>query len=109
MKNYTLVNRIIVGFKRKPLKFFVNAFIVYATVWAILEPIIGIVPNTAQYFSGEAKFIALLFASVCVGLYRNAVPNEIYIKYGNSSIVVVFGDLFSFDGFKVIPVSRFFF
>ena len=109
MKHSGFLGRIIIGFKRKPLKFFMNTFIVYVTIWAILEPIIGIVPNATHYFSGEIKFFALLFASVCVGLYRNAVPNEIHIRYRNSSITVIFGDLFSFDGFKVIPVSRFFF
>lgn len=109
MNRHTFINRIIVGFKRKPQEFFTNIFIVYATIWAILEPIIGIVPNASQYFSGEIKFFTLIFISVCVGLYKNAVPNEIYFKYGSSSIAVAFGDLFSFDGFKIIPVSRFFF
>lgn len=109
MESHSLLSRVIVGLKRKPLKLFTNIFIVYGTSWAILEPIIGIIPHSAQYFSGEIKFVALLFFSVCIGLYKSAVPNQICIKYGNSSIAVIFGDLFSFDGFKVIPVSRFFF
>lgn len=42
-------------------------------------------------------------------MYRNAVPREITVKHSNSVIKIVFGDLFSFDGFKAIPVSRYFF
>jgi hypothetical protein len=67
------------------------------------------VPEAQKYLSGDFKFLALVLISSCVGIYRNAVPGEITIKHDNSVIKVVFGDLFSFDGFKAIPVSRYFF
>ncbi len=109
MSSYNLLRRVGVGFKKKPLKLLVNIFIVYAAIWTILEPLIGIVPNTSKYFFGDFKFLILVLTSSLIGICRNAVPGEIEIKYGNSLIRVVFGDLFSFDGFKAIPVSRYFF
>jgi hypothetical protein len=96
-------------YKKKPLKLLANVFIAYATIWTILEPIIGIVPPVENYFSGELKFFTLVLISTLIGLYKNAVPGEIIIKYGSSVIKVIFGDLFSADGFKALPVSRYFF
>jgi hypothetical protein len=109
MNSYNLFYRILLGIKKKPFKLVANAFLVYAAIWTILEPLISIVPNVGKYFSGDFKFFVLVLISSLIGIYRNAVPGEIEIKYGNSIIKVVFGDLFSFDGFKGIPVSRYFF
>ncbi|PSB25817.1 macro domain-containing protein [Stenomitos frigidus] len=108
MNSQGLFKRITITLRKQPLKVFTYAFVVYATIWTILEPLIGIVPNASRYFSGEIKFISLILISVLIGAYRSAIPQEANLKYGNSNIKIVFGDLFSFDGIKVIPVSRFF-
>lgn len=109
MSNYGFLYRIILGIRQKPLKVFVRVFITYAAIWTVLEPLIGIVPSAQKYFSGELKFFILLLVSTLMGLYKNAVPKERSIRYGNSVIKIVFGDLFSFSGIKAIPVSRYFF
>lgn len=109
MTNYGLLYRVILGLKQKPLKVLVSTFIAYATIWAVLDPLISVVPQAEKYFSGELKFSALLLASTLIGLYRSAIPKELSIQYGNSVITVIFGDLFEFGGFKAIPVSRYFF
>jgi hypothetical protein len=108
MNSQWLLKRIIITLKKQPLKVFVYTFIVYATIWTILEPLIGIVPNASKYLSGEIKFTSLILVSVLIGAYRSAIPQEVNLKYGNSNIKIVFGDLFLFDGIKAIPVSRFF-
>lgn len=108
MNNQGLLKRVIITLRKQPLKAFIYAFIVYATIWTILEPLIGIVPNTSKYFSGEIKFVSLILVSVLIGTCRSAIPQEVSLKYGNSNIKIIFGDLFSFDGIKAIPVSRFF-
>jgi hypothetical protein len=69
MRNYNLVSRIIVGFKRKPLRFFTSTFIAYAAIWTILEPLISIVPPVEKYFSGELKFFTLILVSSLIGFY----------------------------------------
>jgi Domain of unknown function (DUF6430) len=109
MNHSELLKRITIGVKKNPLRLLINTFFAYATAWAILEPVIAIVPATVHYFSGGAKFVVLILISLGVGIYRSAIPNRISIKYGNSSITVLFGDLFSFNGFQTIPVSRYFF
>jgi Domain of unknown function (DUF6430) len=91
------------------LRFFTSTFIAYAAIWTILEPLISIVPPVEKYFSGELKFFTLILVSSLIGFYRNSIPQEIIIKHSNSLIKVIFGDLFSFDGLKAIPVSRYFF
>ncbi len=100
--------RIILGCRRKPFKALVSTFIAYAAIWTILDPLISMVSPAEKYFSGELKFLILVFASSLIGLCKNAVPGEIMLRYANSTIKVIFGDLFSFDGFKAIPVSRYF-
>lgn len=109
MNSYSIFRRVILGFKKKPLKALISIFIVYATIWAVLDPLISFIPKAEKYFSGELKFFTLVLVSSLVGLYKNAVPEAVSLKYGNSTINIIFGDLFSFEGFKVIPVSRYFF
>ena len=105
----SLLSRIVIGTRKKPLKFLTNAFLAYAAAWTVLEPILGLIPNAEQFLSGKSKFFVLLLFSICIGIYRNAVPGEIKIKCGNSLIVVLFGNLFISNGFRIIPVSRYFF
>lgn len=109
IKTNSILDRILAGFRRKPFDLLLNIFVVYAAIWTLLEPLLGLVPDAQNIFSGDVKFLTLLLVSTCIGIYRSAVPGEITIKYGNSTIKVVFGDLFVFDGFKAIPVSRYFF
>lgn len=109
MSNYGLLYRVILGVRQKPLKALVSAFIAYAAIWTVLEPLISIVSPAQKYFSGEVKFFILLLASILIGLYKSAVSKELSIQYGNSVIKIVFGDLFSSSGIKAIPVSRYFF
>ncbi|MBW4481263.1 MAG: hypothetical protein KME14_01845 [Tildeniella torsiva UHER 1998/13D] len=109
MTKYGLLYRVTLGVRQKPLRALVGIFIAYATIWAILEPLIGMLPEVGGYFSGDLKFSTLLFASTLIGLYRSAVPKDLIIQYGNSIIKIAFGDLFAINGLKVIPVSRYFF
>jgi hypothetical protein len=107
--NSALLNRVRLGVMKNPLKALVSIFITYAAIWTILEPLISIVSPAREYISGELKFYILVFASILIGLYKNAVPKEIVLQYRNSVVKVVFGDLFLLNGIKGIPVSRYFF
>lgn len=104
-----MMNKFIVGLKRNPIKLVVSIFITYSICWTILEPILGMVKSAEIYLVGWNKYIFLLLISICVGIYRVIPTNEISINYNNSKIKIVFGDLFQYEGFKAIPVSRFFF
>lgn len=66
-------------------------------------------PSTKQFALGLFQFILLVVISILIGLYRSAVPTEVEFKYHNQLIKIIFGNIFNFDGYKVIPVSRYFF
>lgn len=108
MKYHNIINRIIAGVRKNPSQVFVEGFLVYATFWIILEPIFSMISTTAtQYLAGTLSFATLVLLSLVLGLLRSASPAEIEIKINGSAIRVVFGDLFTFDGVKVIPASKF--
>ncbi|GAP98536.1 hypothetical protein NIES2104_50910 [Leptolyngbya sp. NIES-2104] len=103
-----LFHRVILGCKKKPFKVFVSTFIAYAAIWTLLDPLLSMVSSAQKYFSGELKFFILVLVSSLIGLGKTALPGEITLQYANSTIKVVFDDLFASDGFKVVPVSRYF-
>jgi hypothetical protein len=103
MSNPTLFQRVLVGLKKRPLKFLLSTFISYSVIWTLLEPLISFIPSFGNQISESLKF------SLLIGAMRNAAPSELKIKYDNSIIKIKFSDLFLTEGFRVIPVSRFFF
>lgn len=109
MSSKAFLRRVVLGVKQKPLKAFVSAFVAYAAIWTVLEPLISIVTPAREYLSGELKFFVLLSISCLIGLHRSAVPKNLSIQYRNSEIKILFGDLFSFNGIKAIPVSKYLF
>ena len=88
----------------------------YSTLWAILDPLLGIVKGVD--FEGWHKYftflglslriqlsIGLVFASVVHGRANRVsflLPNT------NTRLVLLFADFFSLDGCKIIAVSEFF-
>ncbi len=109
MKNSNFFGRIFLGFKDYPLQFLKKTLLAYGSIWGFIAPLITFFPITKHFFLGLSQFIILIIISILVGLYRNAVPTEIEFKYNNQVIKIIFGDIFDFDGYQVIPVSRFFF
>ena len=108
MPENKFLERVIIGFKKKPLNFILNAFIIYTVIWSLVEPLIGFMPSLGNLIPQSLKIVLLISGSIVLGLIRNAIPNEIKIKYDNSIIRIKFGDLFLTEGLNVIPVSRFF-
>lgn len=110
MKNSHLIERICSGIKDKPYKSLKYIWSAFATIWGVIAPLIIFFPLTKQLLLGIPQFIILIVISILIGLYRSAIPSEIEFKYNNQVIIkIIFGNLFNFDGYKVIPVSRFFF
>ncbi len=109
MNNSNLIKRISLGVKDKPLRSLKKTLLAYGSIWGFIAPLITFFPSTKQFFLGLFQFITLVIISIIIGLYRSAVPTEIEFKYNNQAIKIIFGDIFDFDDYKVIPVSRFFF
>lgn len=108
MKNVSIYERLIVSFKRDPKSILISIFVIYGASWSILEPINSFIPSASEYFTGWNKFFILLITSSIIGIVRTISPLEISITYYNNIIKISFGDLFDYNGHKIIPVSRFF-
>jgi len=99
--------RIYSGAVNSPYKLLKNIFVIYVTGWAIIEPILAIMPSASNYLVGNSRFIGLLIVSLIGGLIGTSRLDRIAFRYRNSDISILFGDLFHQTGIKSIPVSQF--
>ena len=96
-----------VTIKQDPKALIIYIFVAYGVIWAILDPIMSIIPSFQIYFSGWDRYLIMLSISIVIGFVRIERPNEIVLRVQNSTIVITFGDLFTQQGIRVIPVSQF--
>lgn len=108
MQEINSFNKLSIAIKRKPVKLLISIFISYTVIWAILEPLIYFCQLTV--LSGLTKFIIILIVSVIAGISKEYPKEEIEInmKNVNTKVKILFGDLFSKEGYKVISVNEFF-
>lgn len=109
MNKYNPIKLVYLGFKNDPLESLKKIFLVYGSIWGVIAPLMTFFPSTKQFVLGLFQFIILIIISILIGLYRSAIPTEVEFKYNNQSIKIIFGNILNFDGYKVIPVSRYFF
>jgi Domain of unknown function (DUF6430) len=103
-----LLNAVMLGIKRHPIKFICEVFLAYSAIWTIVE--------SASYFFKDLKleglnhYIYLLTLSLVIGCVRAYQHQSIVFKVGhsNTKITVLFGDLFERDGHLAIPVNEYF-
>lgn len=96
-----------VAIRHNPKTLIIYIFTAYGVIWAVLDPIMNIIPSFQNYFSGWDRYLIMLSFSIVIGLVRIERPNEIVLHVQNSTIVITFGDLFAQKGIWVIPVSQF--
>jgi hypothetical protein len=96
-----------VAIKHDPKALIITIFAAYGVIWAMLDPIMSIIPSFQKTFSGWDRYLIMLSVSIVIGLVRIARPYEITLRVQNSTIVITFGDLFTQPGIRVIPVSQF--
>jgi len=108
MSKPNLLNRITLGIKRRPGEFILAILVSFASLWGILEPIVAFFPSLC--ITGAPKFLLFLAISLAIGIYRilPAKAIEMRLKNTNSRIKILFADLFTLDGHKVIPANEFF-
>ncbi len=107
MKPIGVVRRVIVSIKNNPAGLVSSIFLTYSVLWTILEPTISFLDTAKVFFSGWTKFIVFLIISVLIGVFIHLRPINIHIRIRNSVVIITFGDLFNFDDYKAIPISRF--
>ncbi len=86
----------------------VKVFLVYCVCWQVLEPTTFFFPDFA--LQGLAKFVLLLVVSAVIGLYLQTPPIQASVRLANTNttVTLLFGDLFEQSGHKVIAVNEFF-
>ncbi len=105
----TMRKKIITGIRRHPKRFLLAIVFGYTVLWTFFEPLFSILeikPTGYNCWFLLAYVIASLIISFIV------VYPEKMVKFNltntNTKVEIVFGDLFTADGHKVISVSEFF-
>jgi hypothetical protein len=96
------------GIRRYPKKLIGYSFTCFSIIFTIVKAVSHFVKGAE--LTGPVVFGAIIVASVGVGLKRVWKPSKIKIKVSNTntSIEVLFGDIFLQEGIKVIPVNEYF-
>lgn len=85
---------------------------VNGALWGVLEPLLGLSAGAQQLLQSPAfgKYLIYLGISITIGILKMAAPTSINICIpgSNTLVIIQVGDLFDFDGHRVIPVNDLF-
>jgi hypothetical protein len=93
-----------------PLKVIKEALVVFGVVLGIYQGILFFFPDIIEKITGWCPLVAIFVISVICGRCRTWKVAKINFKipHKNTTIEILFGDLFMQDGLKAIAVSEFF-
>jgi len=96
------------GIKRHPWKTAGYIFTSFSVLFTLIKGVNQFFPGVKV--EGPFAFTVIILVSVCFGLKKVWKPSDIKIKVANSdtTIEVLFGDLFAQDGIRAIAVNEFF-
>ena len=96
------------GIKRHPWKTLGYVFTAFSGLFTVVKGINQFFPGVQ--IEGAYAFAVVILVSICFGLKKVWKPSKIKIKVANSdtTIEVLFGDLFAQDGIRAIAVNEFF-
>jgi hypothetical protein len=96
------------GITRHPWKAAGYIFTAFSVLFTIIRGVTHFVPGVN--IQGVLPLVLVLAISICYGLRKVWKPSKIEIRIAttNTTIEVLFGDLFAQDGIRAIAVSEFF-
>lgn len=102
------INRTALGIKRHRWKSIGFVYCAYAVMWTIVEPIFSFIPSIKP--AGYFQYFGLVLLALIFGGWKTLPPKKITIrlKNTNTSIEILFGDMFTQDGHRAIPVNEYF-
>ena len=102
------INRTALGIKRHGWKSIVFVYCAYAVVWTIVEPLFSFFPEIK--FTGLPRYLGMVLLALIFTGWKILPSKKITIKLKNTntSIEVLFGNIFTLDGHGVIPVNEYF-
>lgn len=102
----TFFDRLWLGLTRKWKKSLLTLVAAYGSLWSLIEPYNGLVPKTLQ-IDGVDKYMFLVGAAIAIALWKLFPKTRISLSLhlSDTTVDVLFGDLFSEAGQKAIPVN----
>lgn len=96
------------GMVRHPWKVISHSFVAFSVMWTLTEGLTYFVPEIQ--IKGLVALGVIILISISYALKQVWKPSKIEVKVSNSNttIEVVFGDLFLQDGIRAIAVNEFF-
>src|SRR3989344_2159341 len=93
-----------IGIRRHPWKAMRHVFVSFSVLWTLTEGLTYFVPGIQ--IKGLIALGIIIFISISYALNRVWKPSTVDIKVSNSNttIQVLFGDLFQQDGIRAIAV-----
>ena len=102
------INRTSLGIKRCGWKLLAYVFAGFSMAWTVVESLLELFPSVK--LEGYPPYLGLVFSGLIFAWWR-IFPSKkatIRLKNTNTSVEVVFGDIFRENGHKVIPVNEYF-
>lgn len=96
------------GIRRHPWRTLVVAFAAFSVIWTLVEATTHFLPGVK--IEGRYALSIVIISSILYSLERIWKPSGIVIKVAttNTTIEVLFGNLFAFDGLRTIAATEFF-
>src|SRR5438034_7030949 len=96
------------GIARHPWKTASYIFTAFSVLFTIIRGVTHFVPGVK--IEGYLPLVVVFFISICYGIRKVWKPSKIEIRIAttNTTVEVLFGDLFAQDGIRAIAVSEFF-
>lgn len=102
-----LLHNVHLGIKRRPFKFLGEIFFAYSALWTLIESVSSFLDIKLQ---GIRCYLALVCVGILIAGIRAYQHRSINLKIGhsNTTVTILFGDLFNREGHLAIPVNEFF-
>lgn len=99
---------LLAGVRRHPARVLFYAFVAYSVLWTVTEGLSYFVPGFE--FKGSVPLTSIIVVSASYALNRVWKPSrmEIKVAHTDTTIEVLFGDLFAQSGLRAIAVGEFF-
>lgn len=103
-----IIGRILLGIKRHGWKSLAYIFCGYAMAWTLVEPMLEAFP--AIEFAGFTYYSGLVLFGIIFALWKTFPTKKVTrrLTNTNTTIQIVFDDIFAIDGHVVVPVNEYF-
>lgn len=103
-----LVKSVVLGAKRHPKKLLAEGFLAYSALWTLVESVSAFFSGARLQGGGYYGGLVLLSVLIAVGRAYQVRSIEFKVAHTNTTIRVLFGDIFEREGHVAVPVNEYF-